>query len=242
MDAVFARFEQAVRDAQMVALATIVSGPGQGQRLLVWPDGTSLGTLGNPGLDSLTVSHAGRLMREQRSDSVSIEAEGQPGLIFIDVQPPPPKLIVVGAVHIAIPLVTFANVLGFHTIVIDARSAFATAERFGHASRVIARWPADVLPELGVDEATYFVMLTHDAKIDDPALVYACRSPARYIGALGSRRTHAERVRRLLELGLAEQEIARIHAPIGLNIGARRPEEIAVAIIGEIVAVANNAA
>jgi xanthine dehydrogenase accessory factor len=152
------------------------------------------------------------------------------------VQPPPPKLLIVGAVHIAIPLITIANVLGFHTVVLDARSAFATPERFAHADRLQIGWPADALPELQVDESTYVVVLTHDEKIDDPALLYACRSLARYIGALGSKRTHAQRVERLRSLGLSDAEIARIHAPIGLDIGARKPEEIAVAILAEIIA------
>ena len=159
--------------------------------------------------------------------------------VFVDVQAPPPKLVVVGAVHMAVPLVTFARVLGFHTIVLDARSAFATPARFGHADQLLVGWPADLLPTLGIDEATYVVVLTHDEKIDDPALLYACRSPARYIGALGSRRTHAKRVERLRALGLDEAALARIHAPIGIHIGARRPEEIAVSIVAELVAVMN---
>jgi xanthine dehydrogenase accessory factor len=123
--------------------------------------------------------------------------------------------------------------------VLDARSAFATPARFARADRLQIGWPADVLPELDVDEATYFVVLTHDEKIDDPALLYACRSPARYIGALGSRRTHARRLERLADAGLTETELARIHAPIGVNIGARKPEEIAVAIAAELVTARN---
>jgi xanthine dehydrogenase accessory factor len=147
--------------------------------------------------------------------------------------------MIVGAVHIAIPLISYAKVLGFHTIVLDARSAFATPERFQHADRLQIGWPADALAELDVDEGTYVVVLTHDEKIDDPALVYACRSPARYIGALGSRRTHARRCERLAELGLTEAELARIHAPIGISIGARTPEEIAISIAAELVTARN---
>jgi xanthine dehydrogenase accessory factor len=241
MDAIFPIFERAVRTAKLVALATIVSGPGQGGRLLVWPDGRTEGTLGDRALDSMTTARAESLMYSQQSGTVQFELLDAPGLIFIDVQPPPPKLVIIGAVHIAIPLVTMAKLLGFYTIILDARSAFATPDRFAHADRLAVGWPADALPELGVDAATYFVVLTHDEKVDNPALVYACRSSARYIGALGSRRTHAKRCVALAELGLSAAETARIRAPIGLAIGARRPEEIAVSIIAEVVAALNDA-
>jgi len=142
-------------------------------------------------------------------------------------------------VHIAAALVTYANVLGFRTVVLDARTAFATPERFAHAAELIARWPADALAAQNLDEGSCVVVLTHDEKIDNPALAVALRSPARYVGALGSRKTHAKRVAALRELGLGDAEIARIHAPIGLPIAARRPEEIALSIMAEIVAVVN---
>jgi xanthine dehydrogenase accessory factor len=238
-DPLIVAYEQALRDARMVALATVVRGPTRGCRLLVRPNRQTQGTLGSQGIDHLTTGRATTLMTLQRSDLVTYTEQGEPAAVFIDVQPPPPKLVIVGAVHIAIPLITFAQVLGFHTIVLDARSAFATPARFAHADRLQIGWPADALAELGVDEATYFVVLTHDEKIDDPALLYACRSPARYVGALGSRRTHARRVARLAEQGLSAGEIARIHAPIGVAINARKPEEIAVAIAAELVAARN---
>lgn len=230
-------YEAALADARMVALASVIRGPGLGNRLLVWPDGQAAGTLGDDDNDRLAAAQAQAAMAAQQPQLLSLHARGEPGALFVDVQPPPPRLLIVGAVHIAIPLITFAKVLGFHTVVLDARSAFATAERFGHADQLRIGWPADALPGLHVNEGTYIVVLTHDEKIDDPALLYACRSPARYIGALGSRRTHAARVERLRALGLNEAEIARIHAPIGLDIGARKPEEIAVAILAEIIAV-----
>lgn len=229
-------YEQALAEARMVALACVIRGPLLGGRLLIWPDKESRGTLGDEIIDRLTVDRAQMMMELQRSQVVPFAVQEEPSALFIDVQPPPPKLLIVGAVHIAIPLITFANVLGFHTVVLDARSAFATPERFSHVHRLQIGWPADALSQLHVDESTYIVVLTHDEKIDDPALLYACRSPARYIGALGSKRTHARRVERLAALGLSEAEIARIHAPIGLDIGARKPEEIAVAILAEIIA------
>lgn len=238
-DPVVDEYEQALRNARLVALGLAVRGPLTGGRLIVWPSKQQHGTLGNPDLDGLAAGRAQPLLMQQQSELMPFDVEGQAGTVFIDVQPPPPRLIIVGAVHIAIPLITYAKVLGFHTIVLDARSAFATPERFQHADRLQIGWPADALPGLEVDEGTYIVVLTHDEKIDDPALVYACRSPARYIGALGSRRTHAKRCERLAELGLTEDELARIHAPIGISIGARTPEEIAISIAAELVTARN---
>lgn len=234
-----AAYEQALRDAAMVALITVVRGPHTGRQLLIERSKPPQGTLGDAELDGLAVARAAALLARQQSELVPLDTTEGPSAIFIDVQPPPPKLILVGAVHIAIPLITFAKVLGFHTTVLDARAAFATPARFAHADRLQLGWPADALPGLGVDESTYIVVLTHDEKIDDPALFYACRSPARYVGALGSRRTHAQRVARLCAQGLIEAEVSRIHAPIGVDIGARKPEEIAVAIAAELVAARN---
>ena len=241
MDELFAAFEQAVREAKLVAMATVLAGPQMGARLLLWPDGASRGTLGDAGLDAAVTAYTTDLFRTLRSERATfVTAQGAVD-IFIAVEAPPPKLVIVGAVHTAIALVTFGNVLGYHTIVIDPRTAFASAARFAHAGQLIAGWPDAVLPALGIDPSTLVVVLTHDEKIDDLALRYVCRSPARYIGALGSRRTHEKRVERLHAAGLTNNEIARIHAPIGLAIGAQRPAEIAVAIIAEIVATVTGA-
>ena len=237
MDDIFAAFEQAVREARLVALATVLTGPQIGARLLLWPDGGSAGTLGDATLDQAVQAHAAALLGTLRSERATFATAHGPADIFIAVEAPPPRLVIVGAVHIAAALVTFGKTLGYHTVVVDPRTAFATPARFAHADRLLTGWPDAVLPTLGIDEAACIVVLTHDEKIDDPALRFACRSPARYIGALGSRRTHAARVERLLAAGLRADEVARIHAPIGLNIGARRPEEIALAIMAEIVAV-----
>jgi xanthine dehydrogenase accessory factor len=238
-DAVSDTYEAAILDGNMIALATVVRGRYTGRRMLVQSHRAEHGTLGDPDIDRIVIDRAKELMAMQRSELALITLQHEPGAVFIDVQPPPPKLIIVGAVHIAIPLITFAKELGFHTTVLDARSAFATPARFHQVDRLQIGWPADILPDLGIDEATYFVVLTHDEKIDDPALVLACRSPARYIGALGSKRTHARRVERLRTQGLSDTEIARIQAPIGLDIGARRPEEIAVSIVAQLVAARN---
>ena len=239
MDAVYRSFIDSIRAARLVALVTIIDGPKQGAKMVVWPGGNSEGTLGDPALDSSAIRATLLQMERLHPAQAVVETPGMTVTVFIDVQPPPAKLIVIGAVHMAIPLVTFAKTLGYHTTVIDPRAAFATSERFGHADRLCIDWPTEALESIEIDEATSIVVVTHDEKIDDPALLFACRSAARYVGALGSRRTHAARTVRLRELGLSDAEIARIRAPIGLSIGARRPEEIAVSIIAEIIAVAN---
>ena len=210
-----------------------------GARLLVRPDGGSSGTLGDATLDAAARTRALVCLAALRSERVTVASAAGPVELFIDVQPPQPRLFIVGAVHIAAALVTYANVLGFRTVVLDARTAFATPERFAHAAELIARWPADALAAQSLDEGSCVVVLTHDEKIDNPALAVALRSPARYVGALGSRKTHAWRVAALRELGLNDAQLARIHAPIGLPIAARRPEEIALSIMAEIVAVVN---
>ena len=152
------------------------------------------------------------------------------------MHPPPPRLIVVGAVHVAVHLVHYARRLGFETVVVDPRTAFATPERFAHADRLVSEWPQEALPEIGLDENGYLAVLSHDLKIDVPALVWALRQPARYIGALGSKKTHAKRVTALREAGVDDAAIERIHAPIGLDLGGRRAEEIALSVMAEIVA------
>ncbi len=239
MAEIYHTFASAVKTGKLVALATIVDGPGIGNKMLIWPNGERIGHLGSPLLDQQVHARAVQLLDAQRTERFSTSVENQWVDIFIEVHAPPPKLIIIGAVHIAIPLVTFGKTLGFRTVVLDARSAFATQGRFQHADELIIQWPADALPQMGIDENTFIVVLTHDEKIDNPALEIALQSPARYIGALGSKKTHARRVAALQAVGITESQLARLHTPIGLEIGARRPEEIAVAIIGEIVAVSN---
>jgi xanthine dehydrogenase accessory factor len=157
------------------------------------------------------------------------------GKVFLTVHVPPPRVVAIGAVHISQALAPMAKLLGYDVVIIDPRTAFATAERFPDV-RLIAEWPDQALPPLNVDSYTAFVALTHDPKIDDPALTHALARECFYIGALGSRKTHARRVDRLTAQGIAEDAIARIHAPIGLKIGAVSPPEIALSIMGEITA------
>jgi len=156
--------------------------------------------------------------------------------LFVEFITPLPRLVIIGAVHIAILLVSLARAMNFHTIVVDARSAFATRERFPHADELIVAWPSDALQALALDSATCVVCLSHDDKLDNPALQVALASPAGYVGALGSRLTHAKRLAALREEGVPEELLQRIHAPVGLDLGARYPEEIALAIMAEIVA------
>jgi xanthine dehydrogenase accessory factor len=162
-------------------------------------------------------------------------AETAQGRVFLTVHVPPPRLVITGAVHISQALAPLARLVGYDITIVDPRTAFASPERFPDV-RLIAQWPDEALPPLGIDRYTAFVALTHDPKIDDPALLHALSRDCFYIGALGSKKTHARRVERLKAQGISEAAIGRIHAPIGLAIGAVSPAEIAVAIMGEVTA------
>jgi xanthine dehydrogenase accessory factor len=157
------------------------------------------------------------------------------GKVFVTVHVPPPRLVITGAVHISQALAPIARIVGYDVTIVDPRTAFASSERFPDVT-VIAEWPDTALPPLNIDRYTAFVALTHDPKIDDPALTHALERDCFYIGALGSKKTHGRRVERLKALGISDAAIARIHAPIGLAIGAASPPEIAVAIMGQITA------
>jgi xanthine dehydrogenase accessory factor len=165
--------------------------------------------------------------------SSTIEVDGKK--LFLNVYAPTAKLVIVGAVHISQALAPLARSLGYDVTVVDPRTAFASSERFPDVN-VIAEWPDVALPPLNVDHYTAFVAVTHDPKVDDPALLHAFERDCFYIGALGSRKTHAKRGDRLRSQGISDAQFARIHAPIGLNIGAVSPSEIAVAIMAEITA------
>lgn len=162
-----------------------------------------------------------------------VEADGR--RLFLTVHAPAARMVIIGAVHISQALATLARMLDYDVYIIDPRTAFASAERFP-GIRVMAEWPDAALPQLNVDHYTAFVALTHDPKIDDPALIHALSRDCFYIGALGSRKTHAGRIARLKQQGLDDTALARIHAPIGLAIGAVSPTEIAVSIMAEITA------
>ena len=226
---------------QGVALATVVGGPEHiGTKLLVFPDHTAHGTLGLPELDERVRTDAQHAIW---SGSASIssytlsEKENQQFDVFIEGFPPPPTLIIVGAGHIAIPLTTFAKTLNYHVVVIDARAAFATRERFPSADELIVAWPDEVLEKMDLNPSTSVAVLTHDPKFDEPTLKVLLTRQVGYIGAIGSRKTGVERAERLKKQGLTEEQLSRIHGPIGLNIGGTEPEEMALAIMAEVVAV-----
>lgn len=190
------------------------------------PDGET------PEVSPTLVDAAADALRADRSRT--LEVDGQ--RVFVQAFNPPLRLVVVGAVHITQALVHMAALLGYEVTVVDPRRSFATAERFPGV-QLSDEWPDDALEALAIDSRTAVVTLTHDPKLDDPALAVALRSPAFYIGSLGSRRTHAARLERLAERGFGPDETARIHAPVGLDIAARTPGEIAAAIVGEVTAV-----
>jgi xanthine dehydrogenase accessory factor len=169
----------------------------------------------------------------RRGNSAMVETPA--GKVFLTVHVPPSQLVITGAVHISQALAPMARLVGYDVTIVDPRTAFASIERFPDV-KVIAEWPDVALPPLGVDRYTAFVALTHDPKIDDPALTHAIARDCFYIGALGSKKTHARRIERLKAQGLSDDALARIHAPIGLAIGAVSPAEIAVAIMGQITA------
>jgi xanthine dehydrogenase accessory factor len=233
---VFREFIARGKALRPVAMATVVAGPSEiGSKLLLDRSGICGGSLGSAGLDEAVRDRTADFFEDRSSGTVEVGDTR----VFIEVRLPPPRIVIVGAVHIAATLGRLARELGFRVVVSDARGRFATPERFPDVDELILGWPNEVLPRLELDEFSYVVVITHDAKLDNPALLAALSSPAPYVGALGSRRTHARRVKALQEAGASEADIRRIHAPIGLEIGARTPEEIALATLAEIVSVRN---
>lgn len=230
--AIYPTLKTCLDENQFVAVATIISGVGLGNKILIWPDGRTAGSLGSSTLDADAVNWAQKKMRMQETGWRSFGAVD----VFVDVLPPPSRMIVIGAVHIAIPLVTLAKTLGYHTVVIDPREAFATQERFPNIDELITAWPSEALEKLRPDENTYIVAISHDEKLDNPALKVALAHPARYVGVLGSRKNLGKRFAALRELGVTDEQMARIHAPIGMRLGAVSPEEIALSILAAMVA------
>jgi len=219
-DGVFHRLANAVKARRPVALLTKLATD---ERSLAYAPEDAAGEL------------AAALEESFRRDR-SVLVPGKDGEVFINLFNPRLRLIVIGAVHVAQALVPMARALDYDVVIVDPRPAFASEERFGSVELWRA-WPDEALPEIGMDGRTALVALSHEPRIDDPALIEALRSGAFYVGALGSRLTHAKRIERLIEAGVAEADLGRIHAPIGLDIGAQGAPEIAVSIIAEITAV-----
>ncbi|MGC3003580.1 XdhC family protein [Streptomyces sp. G35A] len=225
------------------ALARIVRGPAEllGRALFVRPDGSREGGLGgHPELDRTAASEAGALLDAGRTGTVELSADGShcPGglTLFVESSVPPPRMIVFGAIDFAAALVRAGKFLGYHVTVCDARPVFATRARFPEADEIVVDWPHRYLRGTATDPRTVLCVLTHDAKFDVPLLKEALGLPVAFVGAMGSRRTHADRERRLREAGVGERQLARLRSPIGLDLGARTPEETALSIAAEIVA------
>jgi xanthine dehydrogenase accessory factor len=242
MAEVYEALRDALRDARPVALATVVSGPHVGAKLLVEPGRDPIGTLGDPGLDRVVARDAeGELeagLTSTRHYGPHGEARARDLSIFIESFVRPPRMLIFGAVDFTAALARNAKLLGYEVTVCDARPVFATRARFPMADSVVNDWPDRHLAAVGSDlgPRDAICVLTHDAKFDVPALVSACATSVGYIGAMGSRRTHEKRVVRLREAGLGDGDIDRVMSPIGLDLGARTPEETAVSICAEIIA------
>jgi len=239
---VYEELAAALRADRPVALATVIDGPGAGNKLLVGPDREPVGTLGNEDLDRVVTRDAlGQLAAghtDRRHYGAAGEAREDVVDVFIEAFAPPPRMLIFGAVDFTAALARVAKFLGFHVTVCDAREVFATTRRFPMADEVVVDWPHRLLERVGGDlgPPDAVCVLTHDAKFDVPAIVAALATDVGYLGAMGSRRTHANRVERLREEGVTDDELARLRAPIGLDIGARTPEETAISICAEIIA------
>jgi xanthine dehydrogenase accessory factor len=227
---------RAVQEERPAALGIGLTPPALvGRKLVVFDDGTCAGSVAADLDDRITVALQ-RLMLEGGTRMLSVPWRADTVTVFLEAFPAPQRLCIVGGTHTAIPLCRLAKVLGFRVTVIDARSAYATAERFPDADELLLARPDEALAGAGTD-STYVVILTHDPKFDLPALTSALRSGVRYIGILGSRKTHERRKAELRQQGFTGADLARIRAPIGLDLGARTPEEIALAILAEMLAV-----
>ncbi len=222
---------------QNFVIVSLIQGPDTliGRELMVLDDGELVGSISSD-YDRLALELATNAFTSGQS---YLESSAVGIVFFLNNHPPPATLIVVGGVHIAIALVSFANNLGYRTVVIDPRKAFANQARFSHANALYPSWPTQAFSQIKITESSAIAVLTHDPKIDDPALEIALGSNAFYVGALGSRKTQVKRRKRLLTAGLTDVQVSRLCAPIGLDLGGRSPEQIALAIMAEIIQVRN---
>jgi xanthine dehydrogenase accessory factor len=228
----------AVRAGRPVAMVSAA-----GRHLVVHPDRFS-GDLGDPGLTAAAAQQATGMLAHGATAMIELGAHGEQRMdqvsVFVQSFAPPPRMLVFGAIDFAGAVARIGKFLGYHVVVCDARPIFATRKRFPDADELVVQWPHRYLAETVVDERTVICVLTHDPKFDVPLLEAALRTPAAYIGVMGSRRTHDDRLQRLRELGMGEEALSRLSAPIGLDLGARTPEETAVAIAAEIIALSWN--
>jgi xanthine dehydrogenase accessory factor len=232
---------EAVRAGTPVAVATVIEGPGQvGARRIIWESDRAEGTLGaGERLDQAVDDDARGMLAQGVTAVRRYGAQGERRLddlaVFVQSFAPPPRMLVFGAIDFAAAVARTGKFLGYRVTVCDARPVFATRSRFPDADEVVTDWPHRYLSGVATDERTVICVLTHDPKFDVPLLEVALRRPAAYIGAMGSRRTHDDRLARLREVGLTDDELARLRSPIGLDLGARTPEETAIAIAAELI-------
>lgn len=242
MGEIFTQVRDAIRGHRPAALATVIEGPGVGAHLFVAPDREPVGTLGNPDLDRVVTRDALGEIEAGRAGvrhyGVNGEANETTVSVFIESYAPPPQMLIFGAVDFTAALSRVAKVLGYRVTVCDARPVFATKARFPMADDVVVDWPHRLLDSVGASlgPRDAVCVLTHDAKFDVPAIVCALTTRVGYIGVMGSRRTHDDRTKRLRDAGVDDSGLARLLSPIGLDIGARTPEETAISICAEIIA------
>lgn len=230
---IFKELLSSIEDDRPTVIATVIRGPDTllGRELMIDEQSHSFSWIGN-GWDGQIHDLASKVISQGVSQRVELNDEIE---IFFETLLPPPTLIAVGGVHIAVALTALAKTLGYRTILIDPRKAWGNNERFPNVDQLIQAWPDEALGQINVTHSTAIATLTHDPKLDDPALKFALSSPAFYVGALGSKTTQAKRRERLLHEGLTESHLNRLHGPIGLDINAQTPEEIALAIMAEVV-------
>ena len=238
LDSIYEPLKEHLISREPFAIVTLLEGADENinQKILVKLNGDVIGDLSLSEQTGFHVNDVLSLLDDGKSTSMELKDGTR---IFIEAHPLPSKLIIIGAVHLAENLITIANSVGFDTILIDPRQAFASRERFPHVKELMLEWPEQAMSNIVLDKSAYIAVLTHDPKLDDPALQMALKSNARYVGALGSRRTNQKRLERLREAGLSEDLLSKLHAPIGLDLGGYSQGEIAISIMAEIVKVKN---
>ncbi len=220
-------------EEKLFAVATVLDGAHIGAKMIVYPDGRTSGDVRDAALTARVTQDALEALRHETSEHRAYET----CQVFLQVFAPKPKLIIVGGVHAAIPLTQFAQTLGFRVTIVDGRGRFANRERFPTAEEIIVAWPDEAIAQMKIDSSTFIAILTHDPKFDIPALAALAHTQPRYIGAMGSRETRQQHFAELRARRVPEEFLARVYGPIGLDLGARTPEEMALAILAEMIAV-----
>jgi xanthine dehydrogenase accessory factor len=234
--AVAAMMDDCLQKHHLAGVATVISGKFLGRKRILRANGDSAGCLIDADFDATVDTWVRDQLSFQESNWMRFDYHGQAVEVFVDILVPEPRLIIIGASHIAIPLTELGKTMGYYTIVIDPREAFATRERLPLADELLIEWPSAALEKMDLDESCYVAVICHDEKLDNPALAVALTHPARYVGVLGTRKNIPQRLDDLRKLGVSEVQLANLHAPIGLALGGELPEEIALAILGEMMA------